>query len=160
MSLDEVRAEAARVAAFADLRDVRMWGIDADLKNTALIGNLSYELVSDIQVQDGGEEPFLLVHGTYNIVLNVLNAPENPDDEPAVAGELARIGLRLTAFFSLDERPDDAFSENELNAFGQTTGQFALFPYVRELVASTTGRMGLPPLHLGVMRLSLESRDG
>lgn len=50
-------------------------------------------------------------------------------------------------------------SDEELEAFGQTTAVFASYPYLREMVQSLTGKAGLPPLVLPVWRSYIPGSD-
>jgi hypothetical protein len=169
MSIDALRQEAARVAAHVELRDVRLWGLHADLDAVPSEhgANLSYQFNADVNVQHNEDHRVLLVLGTYSVGLNeVPDASADDisvDDDSADHGEgheVARIEFKLNALFEVEHQPDGPFTESELTAFGQTTGQFAVYPYARELIADVTRRMGLPPLHIGLMRLHMESRDG
>ncbi|GEM_PF-1013796 len=175
MSLDAARKEAARVAAHVDLRDVRLWGVQADLDSVPDQGDsqFSFRFNADVQVQHSSEHEVVLVLGTYSLAVTSDVVPPSDEDESedvaatlgdsesrqSVPKDIASIDFRLNALFRVERQPDDPFTESELTAFGQTTGQFALYPYAREFIADMTGRMGLPPLHVGVMRLHLESRD-
>ena len=165
MSLDAARSEAARVAACVDLRDIRVWGLKADLATVPdeRETRLSYSFNADLQVQYNREDSILIVLGTYALGLKSVSSSQDaevgaPDE---IGGtEVATINFRLNALFEVEREPEDEpFDESELTAFGQTTGQFALYPYARELIADVTGRMGLPRLHTGVMRLSLTATN-
>jgi hypothetical protein len=48
-------------------------------------------------------------------------------------------------------------SDDEINAFGTTSGSVSSWPYWRELLSSTMGRMGLPPMTLPSYRIAAES---
>jgi hypothetical protein len=160
VSLDAERAEAARVAAHVDLKDVRLWGLQADLESVPneQDTHLSYNFDADVQVQHHEDHPVLLVIGNYTMAMRAVPADAEGDSDDGE--EVASMSFNLNALFIVDREPDEPFTESELNAFGKTTGQVALYPYARELVANLTGRMGLPALHMGVMRLNLDSRDG
>jgi len=169
MSLDSARSEAARVAAHVDLRDVRLWGVQADLLNVPdgdHEDRLSYKFNADLQVQHSEDNGILLVLGSYSLSMRAVPAEQAPDEDAEVddvqqeSEDVTTIGFKLNALFAVEHEPLEPFTESELTAFGQTTGQFALYPYAREFIADLTGRMGLPPLHIGVMRLHLETRDG
>ena len=166
MSLDSVRSEAARVAACVDLRDIRVFELNAEL-NTVPDDpetKMSYTFNSDLQVQYNPDQQLLIVFGTYALgVTAVSAASESEDEDPDGDGpaEIATVNFNLNALFEVERTPDDeTFTQSELEAFGETTGQFALYPYARELVFDVTGRMGLPALHMAVMRLHLDSRTG
>jgi hypothetical protein len=61
--------------------------------------------------------------------------------------------LRITADFSLDYtvKSLDGISDDVLNAFGKVNGIHNVWPYWREYVQSTVGRLGLPPLVLPIL---------
>ena len=163
MSLDAARSEAARVAACVDLRDIRVWGLKADLATVPdeRETRLSYSFNADLQVQYNREDSILIVLGTYALGLKSVSSSQDaevgaPDE---IGGtEVATINFRLNALFEVEREPEDEpFDESELTAFGQTTG-------------NETGGGGfavragdsdaLLQAHQGVMRLSLDTRDG
>ena len=158
-ALDAARSAAARVAACVELNDVRLFGVSGDLAFVPDEGSsaLSYSFDSGVQVHHDAEDEVVLVLGNYTLTVRSRKHDAAEDDEP---DRVATISFQMNALFLLDQAPDDPFDDEELVAFGETTGQFALYPYARELIANLTGRMGLPPLHVGVMRLNLESREG
>lgn len=183
MSLDATRLAAARVSACVNLLDVRLWSFHGELESfhDETRARLSYRFRSDVAVQHSDENAMVIVLGSYTLAMRALTVDDDihePSGDvgeglPADAGadeddtnqssgveDVASVEFQLHALFEVDAVPDERFTDDELDAFGKTTGQFALYPYARELVANMTGRMGLPPLHLGVMRLDLESRDG
>jgi hypothetical protein len=126
---------------------------------------LSYRFNADLHVQHETGDDLLFVFGKYTLSMRAAAAEGvDPSGDKDVEGtdpeDVASFSFELNGLFAVEHQPDEPFTESELTAFGQTTGQFALYPYARELVANLSGRMGLPPLHMGVMRLHLESRDG
>ena len=46
---------------------------------------------------------------------------------------------------------DTPLEEDELTAHGATTAKFLLYPFIREYIHDITGRLGLPPLTIGVL---------
>lgn len=164
VSLDSARSEAARVAACVDLRDIRVFGLAADLATIPDddSSKMSYTFHSDLDVQYDKDQSLLIVFGNYELDVTAVSTVAQDDDvEADDPTEVATMKFNLNALFEVERTPDDDnFTESELTAFGETTGQFALYPYARELVANITGRMGLPALHMGVMRLHLDSRTG
>lgn len=169
--LDEERSLAARVAASAELRDVRLFNTSSELFNPAVDLALTYTFSNDIECQVVSESDCLIVTGIYD--LKVRQAPEAEgekvepanidepanDDEPD-SGDVARLRFQLAALFDVEVSKDkDPFTDEEYEAYASTTGQFALYPYAREFVAELTGRMGLPPLHLGALKFNLDRRN-
>lgn len=162
--LERERSVAARVAGCADLHDVRLFGVRATLATPGVEGALSYTLSSDVKYQTLGDPiRTVIVTGEYEV--NVLESPGRDDsDEPGEdePSKVADLSFTLAALFSIPE-PDageESFEEDEYEAFAATTGQFALYPYAREFVSDLTSRMGLPALHIGALRLELDSRTG
>ena len=50
-------------------------------------------------------------------------------------------------------------SADEVTAFGQSTGAFAIYPYARAYAQDVTSRLGLPALTLGVYRVPIGSPE-
>lgn len=67
------------------------------------------------------------------------------------ANDIANIQFTLAGLYSIPE--DVEFSDEEVAAFADTTGIFGLYPYAREYVQDVTGRLGLPPLTLGLYKI-------
>jgi preprotein translocase subunit SecB len=146
---------AGRVAGCADLRDVRLFNVSGDLALPATANPMAYDLDVNIEFQTVGEEVLKAVVITGNYSLTVTEAGEEDDDEPA---KVADLEFTLAAMYHLLEQDTDprSYEDKEFEAFAATTGQFALYPYAREFVADMTGRMGLPSLHMGTLRLERE----
>jgi len=158
-TLDAARSEAARVAASVELNDVRLFSVEGDLRFLPddEFSRLSYAFDAGVQVHYELDDEALLVIGDYSLTVRARATDEESDAEPR---DVASITFQMNALFMVDRTPAEPFEESELVAFGATTGQFALYPYARAFIADLTGRMGLPPLHVGVMRLNLDSKDG
>jgi hypothetical protein len=175
--LDEQRNLAARVAATADLNEVRLFNVDATLDQLPSgPGGLNYDFDADVEVQHVGETNALIVTGKYELVVHFVHHEAQPRDQEGgelvdseanasldqddMHEHLAHLNFQLAALYSLptDEDPIE-FSEDELHAFGQTTGLLTLHPYAREFVSDMTGRMGLPSLHLGTVRFHIDKLD-
>lgn len=158
VNVEEDREKAGRVAGCAEMRDVRLFGVHGDLADPGDVGGLGYSLDVDTEYQTIGEEVAhaLVVTGKYS--LSVTGVSGNESQEPS---EVATLSFTLAGMYSLLEQDTDpiTFSDEELQAFAATTGQFALYPYAREFVASMTGRMGLPPLHLGTLRFDRDEPE-
>lgn len=161
--LDQDRSLAARLAGSAELRDVRLFGVSANLVSPILEVGLAYELNSNVEYQVIDEANAFIVTGSYE--LSVTDAAPSDDEEQSGGGaepsQIADLSFSLAALFDLPEPDEDAkpFEDGEYEAYAATTGQFALYPYAREFVAEMTGRMGLPPLHLRALKFPLDHRD-
>lgn len=64
------------------------------------------------------------------------------------AGDLVRIEAEFILEYALDKSPFGEVSDEVATAFGKMTGVYNAWPYWREYVQSTIGRLGLPPLTL------------
>lgn len=160
VDLNELRSLAARVAAAADLVDVRLFSLESTLDQVpAGGGELSYSFDSEVEVQESANESaVLLVDGTYDVKLR---QGADGDDEGGEEGNaIAQMKIHLAALYQINERESADFSDDELDAFAKTTGLLALHPYARELIANLTTRMGLPALNVGTVRIPLDKRNG
>lgn len=164
MAEDDKRALASRVAARANIVNVRASSVDAELVAEREPGRrLNYELAPDVVLQwDGPEDDTFVVQVAFNLHLSMddPNAAVDGSDEPQEErdGEpLASIKYVLEGLFRLEMREDDEPpTEAELAAYAETTGLFALYPFAREWAHDLTGRMGLPPLTLSVLYLPVD----
>ncbi|MGV1008749.1 MAG: hypothetical protein ACOYBY_09090 [Dermatophilaceae bacterium] len=184
--IDEARSVAARIAARAEIRDVRALSIRTQLGRDPEPGDrLTYHLTHSVTPEwDPENSRVLLTRGTYGLRISLVpndgGSSETPDDvettsdaetineklSERTAGDaentsslVATIDFELAALFTLDMREDDEPPQSEeLDAYAQSTGVFALHPYARELVADQTTRLGLPPLTLGVYQVPI-TRD-
>ncbi|RIV39331.1 SecB chaperone [Micromonospora radicis] len=153
---------AARVAARAEIRDVRLFGSSVELDHFPTTGSrLKWSLDTDVAVEREEDDSAFILRSRYSLV--VAEATEVlPDTDDAGAetddgddeGSIADISFEFAALFHLEMRDgDDPVNDAELQAFAFTTGQFALYPFAREYVYDVTGRLGLPPLTVGVLQL-------
>lgn len=169
IDIDAARQVASRVAARSDIRDVRLLKTEAELnRQPELAGGLSYELNTGIEsvFEEGGDSFVVQVEYTLNITeLSqglVPDATAKDDEtesteEPPAEQKIASIKFTHAGLFSIQMREgDEPASSAEIEAYGQSTGLFALYPYAREFVYNLTGRLGLPPLTLGVLRLAAD----
>ena len=156
--VEKERGVAARVAGCAELRDILLFSAEVDLETPVIEGSLGYALKTHISYQLIGDERVesLVVTGEYQVDVDQTDEDAGDDD---AATKVAEIKFTMGALFLLPE-DHDGFEEEEFEAFARTSGQFALYPYAREYVADVTNRMGLPSLHIGVLRYELDSREG
>ncbi len=151
--ITEAQRRAARVAASTDIRDVRLLKSCAEITGLpAADSTLIYDLNSGAKVEyEPGSEAFV-VRSSYSLsIMPATDAARAPRDSPEV---IAKIEFEHAALFvfSLAEGDHPPTAE-ELSAYAVTTGQFALHPYARQYIYDVTGRLGLPPLTVGVMTL-------
>lgn len=136
-----LRRVAAAVAETAELVDVRLANVSAsiepqrsttptppyaiDVKLTQTVGAIEIADLPD----DG--TPFAVQH---DYVLDIESE-----------GERAAL-IECTYLAVFVHRGGSPPKREQLEAFGQTTGAFAIYPYVREMVHNLTSRFGLPVL--------------
>lgn len=152
----DLRALAARVAGGVELLDVRMVQSSAEHLGFPVSGSpLSYDLDVQPTAHFDGDSQGLVVSIEFSLTMD-----QEAEEEGLERRQIATISFTLVALF---ETPEEAnYGAEELESFGATTGIFCLYPYAREYVQDVTGRLGLPPLTLGVYRISapddIESR--
>jgi len=156
LELGQAQHLVARLAARADIRDVRLLNTRAKLvRPPELDRHLSYHLDSDAVVEhDNGESFIVRVKYTLRIVEASSEEETDPFDDPDAL--VAEIEFEHGALFALQMREgDEPARAEELQAFAVSTGQFALYPYAREYIYDVTGRLALPPLTIGVLRMPI-----
>lgn len=157
--IGEVRRLAAGIAARTDIRGVRLLKSSAEIMRLpAAEPMLTYDLSSESAVEYEPGKGSFVVRGIYRLSISTESTPVG--DEPKKETAVAKIEFEHAALFVIDKTTDDPPRPEELNAYAISTGQFALYPYVREYVSDITGRLGLPPLTLGALRMSLPDSEG
>jgi preprotein translocase subunit SecB len=153
-----LRAKAARVADCAEFRDVRLLSLEGGLvRSPSSEGALVYNLDIDVTAQYAEGDPVLVVHGDYDLL--VTERTESDDEE---SEELARLKFNFAALFTLKDKEGEipeSFDENELNAFAESSGTMALYPFAREFIHDVTGRFALPPLTIGMLKFPVEKEE-
>jgi hypothetical protein len=147
----------ARVGAFAEIRDIKIPRAQFELQG--LVGDggvLTYDLeVSPVAQRLDGLSDAFVVQVVYQ--LRISNGSSSDD---VTGSKVAEAEFVVAALFALDVPEDaEAVSDEELDAYAQTTGQFAMYPFAREFVYDLTRRMGLPPLTVAVTRLPAAPPD-
>ena len=120
---------------------------------------LGYDLESSFDYAAPEEvDDFAVVQGRYELSLWI---PETDPDGGDERQQFAAISFTLIALFDLPtQEPSEApYSEDEWQAFVETSARFALHPYMRETAAMLTTRLGVPPLTIGVLRLELNREE-
>ncbi len=153
--ISDAMMAAARLNAITNIRDIRLLRSTAEIvRLPASDPYLTYRLDSDSAVEyEPGSESFV-VRGTYRI--SIESAPDESGrvvDSDISDSIVARIEFEQAALFVMDIDNQEAPSSDELNAYAVSTGQYALYPYVREYISDITKRLGLPPLTVGVLRI-------
>lgn len=145
------RVAAGKIAGSASLFDIRL-----TQSSTALhaIPASHAELDVDLKISPSAQiapaetdSGLLLVNADFNVSIRAVTSRGHGNE---ARDDVADIVCSFTAAFqnSLPEEPTQA----ELDAFADTTGIFALYPYAREFFSDATRRMGLPVLVLDLLK--------
>jgi hypothetical protein len=153
---------AARLAARTDIRDVRLLKSSAEIVRLPVDDPfLAYDLDSKsaVEYEPGGES--FVVRGTYRLSITTATRGDDPADTSEDPDDaVANIEFEHAALFVIDlEHGEDPPDAEELNAYAVSTGQFALYPYAREYISNVTGRLGLPPLIVGVLTMPMSQSE-
>lgn len=144
---------AARIAGIADICDVRLMKTSAEIINLQTEhAFLVYDLNSEaaVEYEPGGGS--FVVRGTYRLFIRSSSTAAGSESKESVS-PVANIEFEHAALFVMDMDGQAPPRPEELNAYAVSTGQFALYPYVREYISNLTTRLGLPPLTVGVLKL-------
>jgi hypothetical protein len=158
--ISAARQMAARLAGMTDIRDVRLMRSCAEvmrlpIANPFLAYNLDFE--SAVEYEPGGES--FVVRGTYRLSITSASTAEAKNAPPQSDDPVAKIEFEQAALFVIDMEGQEPPKAEELNAYAVSTGQFALYPYVREYISDITSRLGLPPLTVGVLRMPIANSE-
>ncbi len=113
---------------------------DADLKKSGV--GLKFDILS-VGVGTDPDAKLIFVKPEFS-----LTTFKEGDDE---VGSILAIQATFVLMYAVESL--DGLSEENLDAFGATNGVFNAWPYWREYVQSTVGRMGLPSIAVPVYRL-------
>lgn len=140
------RRLAARVGGRADLLDLRIRRIHAELHRPAAEAPFSFNLEVSPSISRADDKL-----AVYSVAYDF--SSKDSQEQLVLDGT-----IELSLLYQL--APDADVSDQELAAFGQVSVLFTAYPYLREILHSLTGRMGLPPLILDVMRSPLDEEIG
>jgi Preprotein translocase subunit SecB len=150
---------AARLAAITDIRDVRLMKSCAEIMRLPVAEPfLAYDFDSEATVEYEPGSGSFVVRGKYRVYIRSAPA-ENMEYTPKDSGSaVAKIEFEQAALFVIDMAAGEPPKAEELNAYAVSTGQFALYPYVREYISDVTMRLGLPPLTVGVLKVPFHAK--
>lgn len=156
--ISAARQVAARLAAITDIRAVRLMKSRAEIVHLPMDSPfLAYQLESESAVEyEPGTESFV-VRGTYRIFIGSASTAEDVANPQEPGAAVAKIEFEQAALFVMDLASAEPPRAEELNAYAVSTGQFALYPYVREYISDLTMRLGLPPLTVGILKMPIPS---
>lgn len=153
----QVRNRSLRLNARAEVRDVRLLSSSIGMERLpSQNSSLSYDLNSSPEVQYSPGDNFFVVEIAYELSIDdVAEVPAPPDDDDIDSTSIANFTFTLAALFALSMRTDDAaIEEDELEAYSLTTAQLLMYPYAREYIYDVTGRLGLPALTVGMLKMT------
>ena len=156
-----IQEQAYRINARAEVRDVRMLSAQIELNEMPSPGgSLTYDLDSEPEVQYSAGDDFFVVRVNYRLVIRDVEKCDNESSEKDSSADpenrIAEIVFSLAGLFALSMREGDPLpADEELEAYSLTTGQLLLFPYAREYIYDSTGRLGLPALSVAMLKLTV-----
>lgn len=151
MNERDERMSAGQVAGRSEIEDVRLVKSNVDAPEFADPGRpLQFQFVSTPSVHYEDDAEAFVISVQYDLTVSQDSADEDDGSEVTVAN----VSFTYAALYS--KLVDDRFTDAALEAFAKTTGSFAVYPYAREYVQDVTGRLGLPPLTLGLFKLDPE----
>lgn len=151
MTENEQRIAAGEVAGRSELLDVRLISSQVstpDIADPSVSLQFEFDGSPTVHSEDGSGE--FVVSVAYRLTVT----QESEGEEGAGESQVAELEFHYAALFSHDS--SESFSDSALEAFAKTTGSFAIYPYAREYVQDVTSRLGLPPLTLGLFKLTPE----
>ena len=122
--------------------DVRLISCGCEQKPAATAGKKSYDITTSTDVQSDKSRGLIVVIVKFHFAASV----EERTQEPA---------LTIDASFVLTYQIDrfDGLTQEGFEQFANLNGVYNAWPYWREFVQNTIGRMGLPPLTIPVFRI-------
>lgn len=148
-SLLELARQAAGIARNSHLQSINMRSLHVDLLSDPSAEAREVALENQHRVEhfftpETTESPaFLRVRIHFNLLVRDVERAE----------ELFRLGVVFDAEYALNRNMPPGVAES-LNAFSATNAVLNVWPYYREVVQSTTWRMGLPPFPLPLFRIT------
>lgn len=132
----------SELSQIVELQDIRLIAIDAGLVANQFSDKLSISIAHSGVGEFSSEDHKVRVLAQFKLEA----CAEDPESKPSV---------RIRAAFELTYRvPDDVHVLQEaVQQFAKANGVFNAWPYWREIVHSTTTRMGLPGFVAPVLRL-------
>lgn len=141
---------AAVIARNAHLREINLRRMEVELVAEPGEGEIPIDIDSDYSQEHALKRP---EKGAVALSIRV-------HFEVSVRAE-KQVLLRMRCTFQLEYMLNQGMpegAESDLSAFTATNSMVHVWPYYRELVQSTTWRMGLPPFPLPLFKLS--GREG
>jgi hypothetical protein len=129
------------------LTSVRLINCKCEQKPAAVKGKRLYNITTSTEASPDRGESRLAVITNFQLEAFL----EGNNRKPVLIIEVAFL-------LSYEVRDFDGLTEEGFRQFAASNGVFNAWPYWREFVQNTVGRMGLPPLTIPVFRIT--PRDG
>lgn len=140
---EDLRIRAAKVAGAASLRDLRLTASQTEAMEVPAPGQeLGVELKIELEANSTENHDIVALLARFDVSIS-----KSEDEE---IQRIATISCTFTTVFEMQQPVD--WTDEELKAFANTTGVFAVYPYAREFVSDATTRMGLPTLTLDFLK--------
>lgn len=130
------------VSERVQIKDVRLISCECEQKPTATAGKKGYDIDVSTDVQLNEDQRVIVVLAKFWFVASI----EKKSSEPV---------LTIDALYALAYQVDsfDGLTQEGFEQFANLNGVYNAWPYWREFVQNTVGRMGLPPLTIPVFRI-------
>jgi len=124
------------------IRDVRLIHCNCDQKPAAATGKKQYDITTSTNVQLDKNKGFIVVVAKFHFEATTGEQSQQPV-------------LTIDASFVLTYQLDsfDGLTQEGFEQFANLNGIYNAWPYWREFVQNTIGRMALPPLTIPVFRI-------
>jgi preprotein translocase subunit SecB len=124
------------------IRDVRLMSCGCEQKPAATAGKKSYDITTSTDVRVNEDQGLIVVIARFHFEASSEKKPQEPV-------------LTTDASFVLTYQADnfDGLTQEGFEQFANLNGVYNAWPYWREFVQNTIGRMGLPPLTIPVFRI-------
>jgi preprotein translocase subunit SecB len=124
------------------IRDVRLISSGCEQKPAGTVGKKSYDIRISTDVQTNEDQGLIVVLARFHFEASA----EKKSQERA---------LTIDASYALTYQVEsfDGLTQDGFEQFANLNGVYNAWPYWREFVQNTVGRMGLPPLTIPVFRI-------
>lgn len=143
---------AAMVARFVEIQDVSMVSIEAELltPNARVISQTGWHFTQEKHAAHHFDEENKLLCIVLTLITELIGSEK---EEPQ---KLVRCSGKYVLIYSFNVTGGPPPEEREafFSAFANINAVFNAWPFFRELVHSTLGRMGLQPIALPVYRIT------
>ncbi|TDO68986.1 hypothetical protein EV651_10120 [Kribbella sp. VKM Ac-2571] len=152
LNVGELRKHAQPVTRWMRLSDVRLKDLRCVGTSPLLKGPFKVETTVEVSCKQVDDT--MTVGARYRVEA----VSEATDDRP----QAWTVRLQMVADYVGREGEDEAppqFTKDERRAFGLLVGLVTVHPYAREVIQSTSGRMGYPPFSAELLESTAAAPD-